>query len=409
MKITDIRMMKLWGPLYHGQGGQRDMIAKIIVRVDTDAGIYGLGEADDFMGLREGIAYIREYLKGRDPMAIGPLVSELIYGSLPPHHRKAKFGVMPGNIRAIPSMSPTATSFGPIIWAVSGVEIALCDLVGKALKTPVYNLLGGAFRDRVRVYLDRSSPPDVHKLDSWRKMASTAVKSGFRQIKFDIDYIAADLTPDVWNRSLTLQQINAIVKRLAVVRKTVGPDFELCVDCHMHYNAADAIRVAHALAPLNILWLEDPTPIINLDSCAEVRAKSPIAICVGEMFTAEQFRLFINHEACDILHPDVLFCGGLHEARKIADLAELNHIPMAMHGNGGALAAIAAAHVAVASRNFLGLEYHFIETPWIGQFVKRDLPLFRNGHLELTDAPGLGVDLNREICHKYLAKGEKMF
>jgi L-alanine-DL-glutamate epimerase-like enolase superfamily enzyme len=239
-------------------------------------------------------------------------------------------------------------------------------------------------------------------------MGSDAVKSGFKQIKFDIDYIAADLTPDVWNRSLTLQQINAVVKRLGVVRKAVGPDFELCVDCHMHYNLPDALRIAKAIEHLKVLWFEDPCPILNVNSYAEFRAKSPIPLCVGEMFVAEQFRLFVNNEACDIFHPDVLFCGGLHEARKIADLAELNHIPMAMHGNGGALAAIAAAHVAVASRNFLGLEYHFIETPWIGQFVERDVPLFRNGHLELTDAPGLGVELNREICRKYLAKGEKM-
>src|ERR1051326_5559184 len=101
MKITDIRTMKLWGPLHHGQGGQRDRIAKILVRVDTDAGIHGLGELDDFAGVDKGIAYLREYLRGRDPMQIVPLVSEVVYGSLPPHHRLAKFGVMPGNIRAI--------------------------------------------------------------------------------------------------------------------------------------------------------------------------------------------------------------------------------------------------------------------------------------------------------------------
>src|SRR5207249_2958280 len=159
----------------------------------------------------------------------------------------------------------------------------LCDLIGKALKTPAYNLLGGKFRDKVRVYLDRSSPVEVAKLDSWRKMAAETAESGFTQMKFDIDFIASDCVPDVWNRSLSLKQINKMVERLGVVRKTVGPDFELCVDCHMQYNVPDAVRVANALAPLNLLWLEDPTPIINPDSCAEVRARSPIAICVGEM------------------------------------------------------------------------------------------------------------------------------
>jgi galactonate dehydratase len=409
MKITDVRMMRLWGPRVHDVGGGENKIAKVIIRVDTDAGIYGLGEVDDFMGMRQAIAYIREYFKGRDPFQINAIVSEMLYASLPPYHAEVKQGVMPGGIIACPSSSPTAVPWGPVVWSISGVEMALCDLVGKALKTPVYNLLGGKFRDSARVYLDRSSPHDITNLDAWRKMAAEAVESGFTQMKFDIDFMASDCTPDVWNRSLSLTQINKMVERLGVVRKAAGPNFELCVDCHMQYNVPDAIRIANALAPLNLLWLEDPTPIQNPDSCAEVRAKSPVAICVGEMFTAEQFRVFVDHKACDILHPDIMFCGGMHEMRRIADFAELHHLPLAMHGNGGALATVAAAHAAVASRNFLGLEYHFIETPWIGEYVKRDVPLFRNGTVPLTDAPGLGVELNEEVCRRQLAQGERMF
>src|SRR5207247_1023904 len=406
MKITDIRSMRLWGPLHHGLGGQEDMIAKIVVRVDTDSDLYGLGEVDDFMGVREGIAYLRQYLMGRDPMEIGPIASEALYGSLPPHHSNAKQGVMEGNIRAIPSMSPTATPTGPVVWAISGVEIALCDLVGKAWNTPVYNLLGGKFRDKVRVYLDRSSPQKVENLDAWRAMASATAADGFSHIKFDIDYVASELTKHVWSRSLSSEQLTRIVERLSAVRKTVGRDMDLSVDCHMHYTATDAIRLANELAALRLLWLEDPCPVTNPDSCASVRAKSPIPICVGEMFIAEQFRTFIDQKACDIVHPDVLFSGGLHETRKIADYAELHHLPMAMHGNGGCLATIAAAHVAASSRNFIGLEYHFIETPWIAEFVARDVPLFKDGYISLTDAPGLGVTLNMEICRKYLASGE---
>ena len=401
--------MKLCGPLLHGQGGVRvEKYAKVIIRVDTDAGIHGLGEVDDFIGVREAIVYMKHYFLGRDPFEINPIVSEMLFGTLPPHHPKARHGLMSGSIHACPTCSPTATPWGPVLWASSGVEIALCDLVGKALKTPVYNLLGGKFRSKIRIYLDRSSPVKVSKADAWRKMAADGAEAGFTQMKFDIDHMATDTPGDVWNRTLSLKQINRIVRRLALVRETVGPDFELCVDCHMHYNATDAIRLAQALASFNLLWLEDPTPISNPQSCAEVRAKSPIAICVGEMFSAEQFRIFIDQQACDILHPDVLFCGGLHEARRIADYAELHHLPMAMHGNGGALATIAAAHVGAASRNFIGLEYHFIETPWIGDYVSREVPLFRDGHLPLTDAPGLGVELNKKLCAKYLARGETL-
>jgi len=409
MKITDIRTMRLWGPRLHGVGGGTGAkVGKVIVRVDTDSGIHGLGEVDDFFGVAQGVAYMRDYFRGRDPFAANAIVSEMLYGTPAPHPAESPRGLMPGGRNAVGMCSPTATPWGPAVWAASGVEMALCDLMGKALQTPAYNLLGGKFRDRVRVYLDRSSPARIAQPAAWRKMAAEAVEAGFSQMKFDIDYIASDFVADVWNRTLALKQINRIVERMTIVRKAVGPDFELCVDCHMQYNVPDAIRVAEALAPLRLLWLEDPTPIVNPDSCAEVRARSPIPICVGEMFIAEQFRLFIDHKACDILHPDVMFCGGLHELRRIADYAELNHRPVAFHGNGGALATIAAAHAAAACRNFLGLEYHFIETPWIGEFVERDGPLFKDGHVVLTDAPGLGVRLNREVCRRHLAPGEAL-
>ena len=403
-------MMRLWGPRNHGVGGGTAKIAKVIVRVDTDAGLYGLGEVDDFMGVRQGIAYMREYFLGRDPFAANAIVSEMIYGTQAPNPSGVPRGPMGKNkIIAVSMCSPTATPWGPVVWAASGVDIALCDLIGKALKTPAYNLLGGKFREHARVYLDRSSPDDITDLAAWKKMAEETVQSGFSQMKFDIDFMATECVSDVWNRSLSLKQINRIVERLTTVRQATGPDFEICIDCHMQYSVPDAIRVANALAHLNLLWLEDPTPITNPDSCAQVRKKSPVPICVGEMFIAEQFRLFIDRGACDILHPDVLFCGGLHELRRIADLAELNHLPVAFHGNGGAIATIAAAHAGVASRNFLGLEYHFIETPWIGEFARRDVPLFRAGQVVMTDSPGLGIELDREVCRQHLAPGEVLF
>ena len=409
MKITDIRMMRLWGPRNHCLGGGDHKLGKIIVRVDTDAGIYGLGEVDDFMGVRQGIDYMREYFRDRDPFTINAIVSEMLYGTQAPHPPESKRGVMPAGINSVNLCSPTATPWGPVLWAASGVETALCDLIGKALKTPSYNLLGGKFRDRAKVYLDRSSPEDIADLSAWNKIATETVESGFTQMKFDIDFMASECVKDVWGRSLTLQQINRIVERMGIVREATGPDFEICVDCHMQYNVPDAIRVSNALAHLNLFWLEDPTPITNPDSCAQVREKSSIPICVGEMFSAEQFRLFINHKACDVLHPDILFCGGMHELRRIADYAEVNHLPVAFHGNGGALATIAAANVGVACRNFLGLEYHYVETPWVGELVRRDVPLFRDGYVPLSDAPGLGVELHREVCTQYLAPGESLF
>ncbi len=409
MKITDIRMMRLYGPRDHGVGGGESKIYKVIIRVDGEDGQYGLGECDHFSGVRECIAYMKAYFVGRSIFSVNAIISEMLYGTAAPHPEGTPSGIMPGNINAVKFCSPTATPWGPAVWAASGVDIALCHLVREVLGTPAYNLLGGKFRDSSRVYLDRSSPDDIADLSAWRTMAKETVDLGFSQMKFDIDFLATDHVDDVWNRTLSLNQLNRIVERLTAVREAAGPDFEICVDCHMQYNVPDSVRLLKMLEPLNLLWVEDPTPITNPDSCAEIRKKTTTPLCVGEMFIAEQFRLFIDHQACDILHPDPLFCGGMHEMRKIADYAELHHIPMAVHGNGGALATIASAHVGAASRNFLGLEYHFIETPWLAQYVKRDLPLFRDGHVPLDDSPGLGIELDEEVCRKHLADGESLF
>ncbi len=412
MKVTNLRSMRLEGPLPHSVGGKQGQTTRLIVRLDTDTGLYGLGEAQDFMGVHEALDYIKACLVGRNPFDVGPFLSEMLYGTLPPHPPNAQYDgqTFACVYQPIALYSPTATPTGPIVWAMSAVEMALCDLVGKALQTPVYNLLGGKYRDKVRIYLDRSTPPASDDLDAWRKMAVDAVEAGFTQMKFDVEFTAPGYTEDVWNRSISTQQMRRIFERLNVVRQAIGWDIEVCVDCHMQYNVVDAIRLATELAPLKLKWLEDPTAIINPDACLSVKEKSPIPICVGEMFIAEQFRLFVDRSACDIVHPDVLFCGGLHEAQKIADYAELHYMPTAMHGNAGALGAVAAAHVAAAIRNLLGLEYHFIEAEWVGHFVHREgMSLFKDGYLPLTDAPGLGVELDLGICKRHLASGESLF
>ncbi len=400
MKITDVRTMALVGPDAHGVGGQSRDWHILLVRVDTDEGLYGLGEAAHFqtsdLGVRELIeGKMRAFLLGQSPFAIRPFVTSMLYGGLPPHQ---------------PSQSASATPFGPVAWAVSGVEMALYDLVGKALGAPVYDLLGGHYRDRLLVYLDRSAPSDLDDLDAWRALALDARDRGFTDIKFDIDYSATDYATDAWNRSLTLPQINRIVERLTAVREAVGWEMEISVDGHMQYDVPSSIRLAHALAPLNLKWFEDPTPVVNPEACAAVRRESPIPICVGEVFIAEQFRLFIDSGACDMIHPDILFAGGLSETRKIADYADLNYLPMAMHNNSCALGVIACAHVAAASPNFVGLEYHFHDAPWIGRIADRaGRPLFEDGHIILTGEPGLGLVLDEDVCGRHLAPGESLF
>ena len=395
MKITDVRTMRLTGPDPHGVGGVARSWTIELVRVDTDSGIYGLGESGSFMGDKEGIAYCREWLLGKDPLAIGPFVRAMLVGGLPPYD---------------PQMSPTATVTGPIAWAVSGVEMALCDLAGKALGTPVYNLLGGRFRDHIRVYLDRSGVEDPTDDASWVRLAERVGEEGFTDLKFDAEWIAPELNRDPWNRQMRGDQVQRTVDRLMLVRETVGPDVEILLDGHFSFDVETAVRLAQALEPVGLKWFEDPISIIDVTGLRRVRDSSPVPICTGEMLIAEQFRAFINAEAIDIVHPDVLFVGGLHEARKVADYADLNAIPLALHNNGSGLTSIASAHVAAASPNFIGLEYHFYDAKWIGQVVRREgHELFEAGHVLLSDAPGLGIELDEAICRKYLAPGESLF
>ena len=411
MKITDIRTMLLQGPLFHGMGAATGQRHVLIVRIDSDAGLYGLGQLEFFPGILDAVGYIRSCLLGRLATDIRPMYSEILYGTLPPHPPSSQYDRKEFASPFDPCLvcSPTATANGLMVWGLSGVEMALCDLVGKALKTPVYNLLGGKFRDRIPIYLDRSCPEDIADISAWRTFATESVERGFHQLKFDVEYVAADFCHDPWNRFVSSAQIGRTAERLSAVRQVVGPDVEIMLDFHRLYNVPDAIRLADALSHLDLKWIEDPTPADNPQACAEVRRASAAPICVGEMFNVEQMRLFIDHGACDIVHPDVLFCGGLHEARRIGELAEINYLPMALHGNGCGLAAIAAAHVAAATRGFLGLEYHWIETPWLGQVVRRgNRELFEDGLIILDDTPGLGVELNEDICRKYLAPGQSL-
>lgn len=311
----------------------------------------------------------------------------------------------------MPFMSKTATVDGPMAWAVSGVEMALCDLAGKILGTPVYNLLGGAFRDRIRVYLDRSGVTDPTDLDEWRRLTERVLGDGFADFKFDVEWIAPELNRDAWNRQMRDAQLHRTRERLAVVRETAGPDAEIAIDGHMLFDVESAIRIARELAPLGIRWFEDPVPNFNFDSQRRVRDESPIPICAGEMLVADQFREMIDCGAVDIIHPDLLFVGGLHEGRRVADYADLHGIPMAIHNNGSAMNTIAEAHLAAATPNFIGLEYHFWDAPWIGKVVRREgVPLFdSDGHVPLTDAPGFGVEVDSAVARQHLAPGESLF
>jgi galactonate dehydratase len=399
MRIRDVRTMRLEGPDPHGIGGRSRTISFQLVRVETDDGTVGIGEAADFPGVRQVIEWATPWLVGRDPLVIGPVVRALLHGALP------SSGALPA-----PSiMSPVGTPTGPAAWAAAGIEVALWDLAGRMLGAPVHALLGGAFRDHVRVYLDRSGVADVADPAAWRALGEQVVADGFDWLKVDLEQVAPDLTPDPWSRSLGTPQLSAVVERIGIIRDAVGPHIDIGLDGHMAFDVESAIRVARALEPLRLRWLEDPIPIVSVESLARVRADSPIPIAAGEMFTVDQFRQAIDAGALDICHPDVLFVGGLREAQRAGSLADLHHLPVAFHDNGGAVNTIATAHVAATIPNVLGMEYHFHGAPWVATVARRDVPFMTRGAVPLDDAPGLGLELDEAVCRRHLAAGEAWF
>lgn len=399
MKVTSVRTMRVEGPDPGGIGGKARTYSFLLVRVDTDGGVHGIGEALDFPGVRSVVDSAGAWLVGRDPLRIGPVVRGLLYGALP----------AAGDAPAPSIMSATATVAGPPAWAAAGLEIALWDLAGKALGAPVHQLLGGAYRDRVRVYLDRSGVADVADLGAWARLGERAVADGYDWLKLDLEQIAPDHQPDPWNRQVGTAALAAIRARVGAVRDAIGPDIDLGLDGHMSHDVESAIRVGITLGDLGLRWYEDPVPITSLESLARVRDAQPIPIAAGETFTAEQFRQAFEADALDIAHPDVLFIGGLGEARRATCLADLWNAPVAFHDNGAAVATIATAHVAASVPNLLGMEYHFHDATWVGALARRDVPLFRDGGVPLTDAPGLGLELDRDVCRAHLAAGEAWF
>ena len=283
------------------------------------------------MGDREAIAYARDWLIGRDPLAIRPFVRAMLSGGLPPYE---------------PQMSPdrdrrraggvgrrAASRWRCATWPArsSGRRSTTCS-AGRSATGSGSTSTGAA-------------SPIPSDLGAWRALAERVIADGFRDFKFDAEWIAPEVNRDPWNRQMRSDQVRLTFERLAVVREVAGPDAEIALDGHMSFDVETAIRLAKALEPLDLKWFEDPVPILNLDAQKRVRDESPIPICAGEMLVADQFREMIDRRAVDIVHPDLLFVGGLHEGKKVADYADLNGIPLAIHNNGSAMNTVAEAHL----------------------------------------------------------------
>ena len=278
--------------------------------------------------------------------------------------------------------------------AVSGVEIALWDIMGKSLGVPVYQLLGGRCRDRVRVYADGFFRGASYNPDEYIEKAREAVATGLTALKMDVD---EPLKSSIGlNRSISLPDIQLTVDMVAAVRDAVGSGVDLAIDAHGAFDVATAIRLGRKLSPFDLLWFEDPVPQWNLAAVAKVADAIDVPVCTGELLrTRYEFRELFERGAADIVMPDVARTGGLLEMKRIAVLADTYYVPVAPHNMVGPVATMASLHLCASVPNFLVLEYQLGDVPWIDDLISSAIPI-KGGFLELPSTAGLGIELNME-------------
>lgn len=387
------------------------------VRVHADNGAYGTGECFFAPGLTAALREMVPLLIGRDPREVDRL-ARLIW-------RKG---------------SGAGAVAGYLYNAVSGIETALWDLLGKSTGLPVYQFLGGKLLDEVRVYADchagdnleswgpmltarrpewltaalsrRSGEGWVYDPDGYRDRARSMAAAGFDALKFDIDSLVV-LTGDELHRPLRRHEIDRMVECVAAARDGAGDGVDLAVDCHWRFAPAEAVRIARALAPFDLLWLEDPCPPENWRDVREVRRAGGCPVLTGENLNRRHgFWDLIARRAVDLVAPDFQKCGGLLEGKRIAELAELQGVRVAPHNIASPLGTVAAAQVCSTLTNFTALEFHGSDVPFWGDLVRftdGDRPVIEGGRIRLTEAPGLGCELVEDVARAHAKSGEGFF
>jgi galactonate dehydratase len=349
----------------------------LFVKVETDEGIHGWGEAytqaDRDTVIEAHIHKMTRYLLGWNPFEI------------------KRFTHM--------AYEDWATKRGGIDFfcAVSGIEQALWDIVGKTLNQPVYNLLGGPCRDRIRVYANgwtaRAKTPQ-----ELGDRARDVVKKGFTALKFDP-------FSGPWRLYIRREEELQAIENLKAVREAVGPDVDILVEVHRRLAPMHAIRVAHAMEAYRPFWYEEPVPRENLEALAEVRRSINIPVVTGEcIYTKAGFRKVFEKRAADIINPDICNTGGILELKEIAAMAEPYYVAVSPHNyNSTTIGLAASVQAAAVMTNFLILEY-FVSFEAMGFKIAVEPLRIEKGFIRLPKTPGLGVELKEKALAQYQYK-----
>jgi L-alanine-DL-glutamate epimerase-like enolase superfamily enzyme len=371
VKITAIKAMAL-----------KNIAGNCLIRVDTDAGISGYGEAGSSGPMARGrIQIMQPLLIGKDPLLI-----------------EVHFHQMTTLMHTYMAHIPT----------ISGIDIALWDLAGKILDRPVCSLLGGPFREAIPMY---SHGIGVNMLDpaSCRDWAQRIkqMPEGFTAFKNNIDPVLGVPSARFAN-TLDSEQIRKVRRAFSNAREAVGEEIDIAVHCHNELDTPSAIAVARAVEPMNPLFLEDPLNVPFSEAWMALKRSTRVPILTGEKLEMVRgFRPFLDSQAADIVHPDLAFAGGITGTRKIADFAALTRTPVALHNVGSLVLTFANAHFASSIQNFyrsesaLGRPNRYVEN-----MAASNPPEVRNSRLKVPEGPGLGVNLNMDFLKRNLADGE---
>ncbi len=370
MKITEVKTFLVEGIKYNWT----------LVKVETDAGIHGWGEATNWPGsplIEAACQHVGQSVTGMDARRIDYIWTK-IYRDM---HWLGQAG--------------------PLLSAISAIDIALWDIKGKTLNTPVYNLLGGKYRDRIQLYANYWFIDGGHTAESYAGGARETVKAGFTALKFDpfahVHYgYGDDLSED---NSLSAGQKQLALDLVAAVAEAVGRDVPIAIETHAFLNMPTAVEMARRLSELdfNCMWYEEPALPEFPEAIAEIRRQIPLPVCVGERLHSRfMAKRVLDLAAADVLMPDITRCGGISEMRKIAAMAEAYNVPIAPHNPNGPISTIASAHTMATIPNFFRQEFMVKDVPWRDGCLSHPLPVERGCFL-LPDRPGLGFDIDENV------------
>jgi L-alanine-DL-glutamate epimerase-like enolase superfamily enzyme len=392
LKITDMRVATIVKP------GPSPCP---IIRLDTNQGVYGLGEVRDGASATYAL-FLKSRIVGENPLQLDRI------------------------FRKIKQFGGHARQGG----GVCAVEMALWDIAGKVYNAPAYAMVGGGkFRDKIRIYADttESKDPKIYA----QRMKERKEVMGLTWLKMDLGVEMVSDTPGTLTTPSELSQweenqiehpfianevtdkgIAMLSEYVAAVRDAVGMEIPLSMDHLGHLGVKSIIRLGKAYEKFNLSWMEDVIPWQYTDLLKEIADQSPTPILTGEdIYLKEPFRVLCEKHAVSKIHPDLATSGGILETHKIGDMAEEFGVPMAMHFAGTPVSCMANVHCAAATQNFLALENHSLDVPWWSSMVQEytKISIVNHGWIEVPERPGLGVTLNEDVVRQHLAPGTGYF